>query len=104
MQYDTKYLLKLLPFYNSFIHYNPKKRNIKKLSNLKLLQELSLYDELSIGKNSNAFIAYARSYKVKYMNKKDPLVQLEASKLSIKNFFKGLLIETRNKVLLDPRQ
>ena len=35
------------------------------------------------------------SYKVEVIEKKDPLVQLEASKLSIKYFFGDLLNETK---------
>ena len=35
--------------------------------------------------------AYARSYKTKVINSRNPLPQLEASKLSIKNLFKDLL-------------
>ena len=37
--------------------------------------------------------AYARSHKTKVINSRDPLPQLEASKLSIKNLFKDLLDE-----------
>ena len=39
--------------------------------------------------------AYARSYKTKVINLRDPLPQLEASKLSIKNLFKDLLDEIK---------
>ena len=35
------------------------------------------------------------SYKVEIVKKKDPIVQLEASKLSIKNLFSNLLNETK---------
>ena len=35
------------------------------------------------------------SYKVKIVEKKDPIVQLEASKLNIKNLFSDLLNETK---------
>ena len=35
------------------------------------------------------------SYKVEIVEKKDPIVQLEASKLSIKNLFSDLLNETK---------
>ena len=35
------------------------------------------------------------SYKVEIIEKKDPIVQLEASKLSIKNLFNDLLNETK---------
>ena len=35
------------------------------------------------------------SYKVEIVERKDPIVQLEASKLSIKNLFSNLLNETK---------
>ena len=35
------------------------------------------------------------SYKVEIIEKKDPIVQLKASKLSIKNLFSDLLNETK---------
>ena len=35
------------------------------------------------------------SYKVEIIEKKDPIVQLEASKLSVKNLFNDLLNETK---------
>ena len=35
------------------------------------------------------------SYKVEILEKKDPIVQLKASKLSIKNLFSDLLNETK---------
>ena len=36
------------------------------------------------------------SYKVEIVEKKDPVVQLEASKLSIKNLFNNLLNEIKS--------
>ena len=36
------------------------------------------------------------SYKVEIIEKKDPIVQLEASKLSIKDLFNDLLNETKS--------
>ena len=90
--WDTKKLFQILPFYNTFIEIP----EIKKLSNAKLLQELSFFDELSIVKNSNAFTGYARSYKIQIVDKKDPLVQLQASKSSIEDLFKDLLNEMKN--------
>ena len=53
------------------------------------MHELSFYDELSITEISEAFKRYARSYKVKIVDHKYPLVQLEASKSSIKDLFKA---------------
>ena len=91
MKWDAKKLFQILPFYNTFIE----KPETKKLSNIKLLQELPFYDELSIVKNLNAFSGYARSYKVEIVDIKDPLVQLEVSKSSIKDLFKDLLNEIK---------
>ena len=82
--WDTKKLFQILPFYKVFI----KKPKIKHLSNIKLLHELPFYDELSVVKKSNAFKGYARSYKVEIIESKDPLLQLEASKSSIKDFLR----------------
>ena len=71
MYWNMKEICQILPFYNTFIE-RPK---IKKLSNLQMLQERPFYDELSIVKND--------------------LVQLRASKLSIKDLFKDLLNEIK---------
>ena len=89
--YDTKKLFQVIPFYSTFIE----KPEIKRLSNIKLLQELPFYDELNIVRNSNAFSGYAISYKIEIIDKKDPLVQLEASKSSIKALFRDLLSEIK---------
>ena len=71
------------------------KPEIKKLSNIELLYELPFYDELSIIEMSKAFKKYARNYKVEIVDHKDPLVQLEVSKSSIKDLFKDLLNEMK---------
>ena len=42
-------------------------------------------------KTDQAFSGYAASYKVEIVERKDQIVQLEASKLSIKNLFSDLL-------------
>ena len=89
--WDIKRLFQILPFYNTFIE----KLKVKKLSNIKLLQELPFHEELNVVKSSNAFSGYIRSYKVEIVDHKDPLVQLEASKLSIKDLFKHLLDEMK---------
>ena len=68
---------------------------LKKLSNAKLLQELPFYNELSIVKSNSAFSGYARSYKIEIVDKKDPIVQLKASELSIKDLFKDHLNEIK---------
>ena len=86
-----KEIFQLLPFYNVFIE----KPKIKHLSNKELLHELPFHDELSVLKKSKAFKGYARSYKVEILEPKDPLVQLEANKSSIKDMFKDLLNEMK---------
>ena len=91
MHWDAKELFQILPFYNTFIA----KPDIKKLSNVKLLQELPFYNELSIVKNNSAFSGYTRSYKIEIVDKKDPIIQLKASELSIKDLFKDLLNEIK---------
>ena len=88
---DARKLFQELPFHNTLIE----KSEIKKLSNIRLLEELPFYNKLSIVKNLNAFSGYARSYKVEIVDKKDPLVQLEVSKSSIKDLFKDLLNEIK---------
>ena len=79
-------------YFKHFLFHNVliKKPEIKKLSNIELLHELPFYDELSITEISKAFRRYARSYKVEIVHHKDPLAQLESSKSSIKDLFKGL--------------
>ena len=71
--------LKDLPFYNKYI----KKRKIKRLKNIDLLFELPFLEKLNIIKTNHAVREYAMSYKVKLVEKKDPIEQLEASKSSI---------------------
>ena len=75
---------KELPFYNSFID----KPKIKRLSNINLLPELPFFSD-------QAFSGYAMSYKVEIVERKDPFVQLYASKLSIKDFFSNLINEMK---------
>ena len=51
---------------------------------------------LSVIKTNEAFKRYQMSYKVEIVEKKkDPIVQLKASKLSIKYLFSELLNETK---------
>ena len=57
----------------------------KRLKNIDLLSELPFYEELNIVKTNHVFRGYATSYKVKLVEKKDPVTQLEASKSSIKD-------------------
>ena len=91
MKKKQKILFQTLPFYNVLIE----KPEIKKLSNIELLHELPFYDKLNIIEVSEAFKRYARSYKVEIIDHKDPLIQLEASKSSIKDLFKDLLNEMK---------
>ena len=83
---EAKNLFQTFPFYVLI-----EKPEIKKLSNIELLHELPFYDELSITEVSKAFKWYARSYQVEIVDHKDPLIQLDASKSSIKDLFKDLL-------------
>ena len=82
---------KELPFFNVSID----KPKIKRLTNINLLDELPFYERLSIIKTDQAFSGYARSYKVEIAERKDPIVQLEASKLSIENLFSNLINEVK---------
>ena len=58
-----------------------------------MLHELPFYDELSLLKILEAFKRYARSHKIEIIDSKDPLVQLEASKASIKDLFKEIKLD-----------
>ena len=86
-----KKIFQALPFYNSFI----KKPKIKKLSSVELLKELTFYDELKIAKSKTAFSGCARSYKIEIVDKRDVIIQLKASELSIEELFKELLNELK---------
>ena len=88
---DAVDYFKELPFYNKPIE----KPKVKRLKNIDRLAELPFYEQLSVIKTDQAFKGYAMSYKVEIIEKKDPIVQLEASKLSIKNLFSDLLNETK---------
>ena len=81
---------KELPFYNK-----PIEKPVKRLKNIDPLVELPFYEQLSVIKTDQAFKGYAMSYKVEIIEKKDPIVQLKASKLSIKNLFNDILNETK---------
>ena len=59
------------------------------------MAELPFYRQLSIIKTDQAFSGYAMSYKVKIIEKKDPILQIEASKSSTKDLFTNLLNETK---------
>ena len=76
--------------YNTYIE----KPKIKLLKTIDLLYELLFYGDLTIVKTDKAFRGYAMTYKVKLIDKKDPLLQLEAHKSSTKYLLNDLLDET----------
>ena len=65
------------------------------LKNIDRLAELPFYEQLNIIKTDQAFRAYAMTYKVEIIERKDPIVQLEASKSTIQDLFNDLLNETK---------
>ena len=83
--------VKELPFYNEPIQ----KPEIKRLADINTLAELPFFEQLSIIKTNQAFKGYVISYKVEIVEKKDPGLQLEASKLGIRNLFSNLLDEIK---------
>ena len=91
MFWDESEIFKLLPFYDTYIE-RPK---IKKLNNVELMKELPFYDELSIVKNKTAFNGYGRSYKIEIVDRKDVVIQLKSSEITLKELFKDLLIELK---------
>ena len=50
---------------------------------------------MGVIKTNQAFSAYARSYKLEIVERKDSIVQLEASEFSIKNLFSNLINEIK---------
>ena len=76
---DAVDYFKELPFYNKPIE----KPKVKRLKNIDRLAELPFYEQLSVIKTDQAFRGYAMSYKVEIIERKDPIIQLETSKLSI---------------------
>ena len=88
---DTIEYFKELPFYKKAIE----KPKINRLQNVHLLAELPFHEQQSIIKTNQGFTGYAMSYKVEIVEKKDPIVQLDASKSSIKDLFSNLLNETK---------
>ena len=88
---DAVDYFKELPFYNK----PSKKPKVKRLKNIDQLAELTFYEQLSVIKTDQAFIGYAMSYKVEIIEKKYPIVQLEASKSSVKDLFSDLLNGTK---------
>ena len=90
--WDYKNVLKTQPFYNILTDFMEKSK-IKRLSNVELLNVLLFYDSLSIKEISETFKRYAKSFSIEIVDKKDPLIQLNSSKPSIKDLLKDLLHE-----------
>ena len=90
-QPDVTNYFEEIAFYNTYID----KPKIKPLKKIVLLSELPFYEELNVLKTDLAFKGYEMSYKVELVEKKAPLIQLEASKSSIKDLFNDLLDETK---------
>ena len=88
---DAVGYFKELPFYNKPI----KNAKVKHLRNIYRLAELHFYEQLSVIKTNQAVRGYATSYKVEIIEKKDPIVQLEASKSIIKDVFTDILNEIK---------
>ena len=88
---DVVDYFKELQFYNKHIE----KPKIKRLKKHWLAFWLPFYEELNVIKTNYAFRGYTMSYKVKLVQKKDPIKQLEANKSSIKDLFCDLLDETK---------
>ena len=82
---------KELPFYNKPI----KKPITKRLVDINLLAEMPFYEQLSVTKLDHEFQGHAMLYKAEIIEKKDPIVQLEASKSSITDLFSDLLHEAK---------
>ena len=88
---DAVYYFKNFPFYSQPIE----KPKVKHLKNIDQSAERPFYKQLSIIKTNQVFRGYAMSYKVEIIERKYPIVQLEASKSSIKDLFSDLLNETK---------
>ena len=79
---ENKQVLKILPFYNVLIDF-VKSEAVKRFSNAKLMSELPFYKDLNVKEISQAFKRYAKSFRVEIVDRKDPMVQLYASKKRI---------------------
>ena len=88
---NGKDYFKEISYYNRHI----KKPNTKRLKNIDLSAELPRFEKLRITKTNQAFTGYAMSYKFEIEERKGLIVQLEVSKLSIKNLFDDLLNEAK---------
>ena len=88
---DAVDYFKELPFYNKPI----KKPNVKRLKSIDRLTELPFYEKVGVIKTDQALREYIMSYKVEIVERKDPIVQSEASKWRIKDLFNDLLNVTK---------
>ena len=83
---DVVDYFKELLFYKNHIE----KPKLKRWKNIDLLSELPFNEELNVIKTNNAFRGYAMSYRIKIIEKKDPIKMLEESKSIIKDSFNDL--------------
>ena len=88
---DAVHYFKEFPFYNKPIE----KPEVKRLKNIDRLAALPFYEQLSVIKTDQVFSGYAMSHKVEIIERKYPIVQLEASKSSVKDLFNDILNETK---------
>ena len=88
---DAVHYFKEFPFYNKPIE----KPEVKHLKNIDRLAALPFYEQLSVIKTDQVFSGYAMSHKVEIIERKYPIVQLEASKSSVKDLFNDILNETK---------
>ena len=86
---DAVDYFKELPFYNKPI----KKPKVTRLKNIDRLAELPFYEQVNVIKTNQTFRGYAMSQKVEIVERKVPIVQLEAGKSSVKDLFSDLLNE-----------
>ena len=86
---DAVDYFKELPFYNKPIE----KPKVTRLKNIDRLAELPFYEQVNVIKTNQTFRGYAMSQKVEIVERKVPIVQLEADKSSVKDLFSDLLNE-----------
>ena len=87
--FDAIDYFKELPFNNKPIE----KAKVKHLKNIDRLAELPFYKQLSVIITDKSFRGYA--YKVEITEKKDPIVEVEESKSSIKEYFSDCLMKQK---------
>ena len=93
---EIKYHSDVINYFKEIpLYIKPIERPVKSWKNIGRLAELSFYEQLSIIETDQAFKRYIMSYKVEIVEKKDPILQLKTSKLSIKNLFSDLLNELK---------